>query len=70
MFSSFILFFSDLGVHIDGFIAVAAHTVIVGGQAVDGRKADVVLAAYNALQGALRTIKPGNTNYDVRINLF
>jgi curved DNA binding protein len=55
----------DLGVHIDGFIAVAAHTVVVGGQAVDGRKADVVLAAYNALQGALRTIKPGNTNYDV-----
>jgi curved DNA binding protein len=55
----------DLGVHIDGFIAVAAHTVVVGGQAVDGKKADVVLAAYNALQGALRTMKPGNTNYDV-----
>lgn len=55
----------DLGVHIDGFIALAAHTLVISAQPVDGRKADVVLAAYNALQGALRTIKTGNTNYDV-----
>jgi len=55
----------DLGVHIDGFIAVAAHTVVVGAQTVEGRKADVILAAYNALQGAIRTLKAGNTNYDV-----
>jgi len=55
----------DLGVHIDGFIAVVAHTVIVSGSVVEGRKADVTLAAYNALQAALRTIKPGATNYDV-----
>jgi len=53
----------DLGVHIDGFIAVVAHTVVVG--ATEGRKADVILAAYNALQAALRTMKPGSTNYDV-----
>jgi len=65
---SYLAYFSDLGVHIDGFIAVAAHTVVVGASTVDGRKADVILAAYNALQGALRTIKPGNTNYDVRIS--
>lgn len=56
---------SDLGVHIDGFIAQVAHTLVVGGKPVEGRKADVILAAYNAIQGALRTIKPGNTNYDV-----
>lgn len=54
----------DLGVHIDGFIAQVAHTIVVGGKPVEGRKADVILAAYNAIQGALRTIKPGNTNYD------
>jgi len=55
----------DLGVHIDGFIALAAHTIVISTGVVEGRKADVILAAYNALQGALRTIKPGNTNYDV-----
>jgi len=55
----------DLGVHIDGFIALAAHTTVISAGAVEGRKADVTLAAYNALQAALRTIKPGASNYDV-----
>lgn len=55
----------DLGVHIDGFIALAAHTIVISASPVEGRKADVILAAYNALQAALRTIKTGNTNYDV-----
>jgi len=54
----------DLGVHIDGFIAQVAHTIVVGGKA-EGRKADVILAAHHAIQAAIRTIKPGNTNYDV-----
>jgi len=56
----------DLGAHIDGFIAVVAHTVIVGGEKpVKGRLADVYLAAYNAAEIALRLIKPGNGNYAV-----
>jgi len=58
----------DLGAHIDGFIAVAAHTIVVGSSAekkVDGRKADVILAAYWAVQAALRIIKNGETNYAV-----
>lgn len=56
----------DLGVHIDGFIGQAAHTIVInGGKAVEGRKADAILAAYNAVQAAIRTIKAGNTNYDV-----
>lgn len=58
----------DLGAHIDGFIAVAAHTVVVGASAdnkVTGRKADVILAAYYAVQVALRLLKAGNVNYSV-----
>lgn len=64
------MFSSDFGVHIDGFIAQVAHTIVVAGPGaatVEGRKADVIAAAYNAVQAAVRTIKPGNTNYDVRI---
>ena len=36
----------DLGVHIDGFVGLVAHTVIVGEKESKGKKADVVLAAY------------------------
>ena len=52
---------SDLGVHIDGYIAVVAHTVCVGEPIVGGRKADVLAAAYIASECALRMLKPGNT---------
>lgn len=54
--------FRDLGAHIDGFIAVVAHTIVIGGsqtRKVTGRKADVVLAAHYASQAALRLLKPG-----------
>jgi methionine aminopeptidase len=55
--------YSDLGAHIDGFIAVVAHTLVVGAsleRKVTGKKANVVLAAYLASQAALRLLKPGN----------
>ncbi|KAK6182626.1 hypothetical protein SNE40_010268 [Patella caerulea] len=58
----------DLGAQIDGYIAVAAYTVVVGAtpeNKVKGRKADVILAAYNASQAALRLVKPGNENFTV-----
>mmetsp|Transcript_54845 Transcript_54845/g.63068 ORF Transcript_54845/g.63068 Transcript_54845/m.63068 type:complete len:387 (-) Transcript_54845:216-1376(-) len=58
----------DLGVHIDGFISITAHTIVVSEKAdavVEGRKADVIHAAYNALQVALRLLKPGQKNNDV-----
>lgn len=58
----------DLGCHIDGFIAVAAHTFVVGAskeKKATGRKADVILAAYNAAEAALRHLKPGSTNYQI-----
>lgn len=53
-----------MGAHIDGFIAVAAHTIVVGASAdakVTGRQADVILAAYWAVQAALRLLKAGNS---------
>jgi len=58
----------DLGAHIDGFIAVAAHTVVATSdvsKTISGRKADTVLAAYWAGQAALRLLKPGNANNDI-----
>merc|ERR1711936_1316483 len=53
----------DMGAHIDGFIAVVAHTVVVGASAsnpVTGKKADVLLAAQLCSEAALRLVKPGN----------
>merc|ERR1712223_2052565 len=58
----------DLGAHIDGFIAVVAHTLVVGasGEApVTGRKADVLMAAHLASEAALRLVKPGNETYEI-----
>jgi curved DNA binding protein len=55
----------DLGVHIDNFIAVAAHTIVVGEEETTGATADVIIAAYTAAEVALRLIKPGNTNTQV-----
>mmetsp|Transcript_6631 Transcript_6631/g.10015 ORF Transcript_6631/g.10015 Transcript_6631/m.10015 type:complete len:388 (+) Transcript_6631:98-1261(+) len=58
----------DLGCHVDGYIAVAAHTVIVPGDApvtVTGPQADCLNAAYIAAEVAARLITPGNTNKQV-----
>eukprot|EP00088_Acartia_fossae_P021784 TRINITY_DN2312_c0_g1_i1.p1 TRINITY_DN2312_c0_g1~~TRINITY_DN2312_c0_g1_i1.p1 ORF type:complete len:393 (-),score=89.73 TRINITY_DN2312_c0_g1_i1:303-1481(-) len=58
----------DLGAHIDGFIAVVAHTLVVGenkASPVSGRKADAILAAHLASEAALRLAKPGNETYEV-----
>lgn len=58
----------ELGVHVDGFPALVAHTVVVKSDVkapVVGKKADTILAAYKAAQAALRLIKPGNYNNQV-----
>ena len=58
----------DLGAHIDGFIAVVAHTFVLGASAeapVTGRKADVIMAAHLASEAAMRLVKPGNENTEV-----
>uniref|UniRef100_A0A7S0B9Y9 Peptidase M24 domain-containing protein n=1 Tax=Pyrodinium bahamense TaxID=73915 RepID=A0A7S0B9Y9_9DINO len=52
----------DLACHIDGFIAAAANTVIVGGDAVEDKRADVIMAAWNAAEAAVRLVQVGNTN--------
>ena len=58
----------ELGAHIDGFAAQAAHTVVVGGKSA-GRQADAVLAAHAAFRAACRTIKVGALNQTVTENI-
>lgn len=61
-------FSSDLGAHIDGFIAVVAHSLVIGASPtniVEGKKANVMLAAHYASEAALRLLKPGN-----EVNIF
>ncbi len=58
----------ELGVHIDGFPAFVGHTLVVKSDAkepVVGEKAQVVLAAYNAAQAAVRKFTPGTTNTEI-----
>lgn len=58
----------DLGAHIDGFIAVVAHTFVLGASPeapVTGQKADVIMAAHLASEAALRLVKPGMENTEV-----
>uniref|UniRef100_A0A7S1TG38 Peptidase M24 domain-containing protein n=1 Tax=Compsopogon caeruleus TaxID=31354 RepID=A0A7S1TG38_9RHOD len=55
----------DVGVHLDGFIAVASVMSVVGGGKVSGRAADVLNAAYLAAEASARLLRPGKTNQDV-----
>lgn len=64
----------DMGAHIDGFIAVVAHTFIVPQhpndescvpEPITGAAANVMLAAHHAVEVCKRLIKPGNRNKDV-----
>eukprot|EP00457_Paulinella_chromatophora_P009099 gb/GEZN01009153.1/.p1 GENE.gb/GEZN01009153.1/~~gb/GEZN01009153.1/.p1 ORF type:complete len:370 (-),score=83.88 gb/GEZN01009153.1/:117-1226(-) len=53
----------DLGAHIDGYLAVAAHTIVLG--PIAGRLGDCMLAAYYAGEAALRLLKPGGKNTEI-----
>lgn len=58
----------DLGCHLDGFVAQAAHSLIVSAnptEKVTGKKADVILAAHKAFLAAQRQIREGSTNNSV-----
>ena len=57
----------DLGVHVDGYCAVVAHTLLctAGDAAVDGRKADVIMAAWTAAEAAQRMLKDGASNNEI-----
>jgi hypothetical protein len=53
----------QLGVHVDGYVAMVTHTLVVGagatGTPVVGRPADVVCAAYHAAEAAARMLRVG-----------
>jgi len=58
----------ELGVHIDGYVAMAGHTVVLNpdlSKPVTGRPADVVCAAYLAMESALRLLKPGARTVEI-----
>ncbi|WZZ17210.1 hypothetical protein YC2023_110299 [Brassica napus] len=55
----------DMGCHIDGFIALVAHTHVIQEGPVTGRKADVIAAANTAAEVALRLVRPGKKNHAV-----
>lgn len=55
----------DLGCHVDGFVAVVAHTHALSEGPVTGRAADVLAAAHTAAEVALRLVRPGKKNKDV-----
>lgn len=60
---------SDLACHIDGFIATAAHTLLVQPDAaapVEGRSAEIMAAAQTALEAALRLVRPGKNIAEAR----
>ncbi|KAJ3280894.1 hypothetical protein HDU76_009058, partial [Blyttiomyces sp. JEL0837] len=62
----------EVGVHVDGYIATLAHTIVLNPnpmEPVTGRTADVVCAAYYAAEAALRFMRPGNTSTDI-INII
>ena len=56
---NFFVFRSDMGCHIDGFIAIVAHTHVLQQGPVTGKAADVIAAANTAAEVALRLVKPG-----------
>lgn len=49
-------------------MALLAHTVVVGEEKVTGAKADVIRAAYDCLNAAVRTLKAGAFNHQVTSN--
>lgn len=51
----------DLGVQIDGFPALLAHTIVVGGTE-DQNKLKAATAAYKAIELAVKSLKPGQLN--------
>jgi curved DNA binding protein len=53
----------DLGVHIDGYIAVLGHTVILSeGKTISGSQADAMACAFDCMNAAGKIIRPGSTN--------
>ncbi|GAA5967151.1 hypothetical protein JCM11641_000456 [Rhodosporidiobolus odoratus] len=54
-----------VGAHIDGYPVVSGETVVVGASTVEGVRANLLAAAYQAGEIALRAVKPGVRNWAV-----
>lgn len=54
----------DLGVQIDAFPVMLAHTVLVGKHS-DPKKLNLLNAGYNALENAVKALRPKHENYFV-----
>jgi len=57
-----------LGAHIDGYASLSGETVVVGADSstpVTGIKADLLTAAYNAVEAGLRHAKIGGKNVEI-----
>eukprot|EP00921_Rhytidocystis_pertsovi_P022634 GHVQ01036131.1.p1 GENE.GHVQ01036131.1~~GHVQ01036131.1.p1 ORF type:complete len:413 (-),score=77.29 GHVQ01036131.1:167-1405(-) len=56
----------DMGCHIDGYVCVGGHSIVLPiDSKITGRKADLMRAAWTAGEAALRLVKVGNTNTQV-----
>jgi curved DNA binding protein len=55
----------DLAVHLDGFVATLAHTVVLTDKVIDGKSGDCFAAAQSCLDAAHKLIFEGNTNSNV-----
>ncbi|KAI8374326.1 peptidase M24, structural domain-containing protein [Radiomyces spectabilis] len=58
----------ELGAHVDGYIATAAHTTVVNQnpqEPLRGTAADVVCATYYAFEAAMRMLRPGVKSSDI-----
>lgn len=58
-----------MGCHIDGFIAIVAHTHVLQDGPITGRAADVIAAANTAAEVALRLVRPGKKVFAMQSNL-
>ncbi|KAF5747632.1 EBP1 [Tripterygium wilfordii] len=55
----------DMGCHIDGYIAVVAHTHVLQEGPVTGKAVDVIAAVNTAVEVAMRLVRPGKKKKDV-----
>ena len=56
---------SDLGAHVDGYVALVASTVVIGEPEVTGRKADAIQACKVASDAIIRLLQPGKKNSEL-----
>ncbi|KAK4050940.1 hypothetical protein OIO90_004916 [Microbotryomycetes sp. JL221] len=54
-----------MGAHIDGFPIISAETVVVSSETITDVRANLLQAAYQAGEAAIRAVKPGAKNWEV-----